>query len=218
MEKSFWIERWEKQETGFHQAEINGFLKKFWHETGRKGGEVLVPLCGKSKDMLWLRRQGHDVLGVELSEIAAEEFFRENGLTAETQKQGAFTARAADGFHILQGDFFDLTQNDVKNVTAVYDRAALVALPRDMREKYAAHLTEILPSGTPVLLVTFEYPQEKMSGPPFSVDAAEVKRLYGGRADIRQLTREDALKANPRFSQRGLDAIFENAFLLKINP
>ncbi len=218
MEKAFWIERWEKQETGFHQSDVNAFLKEFWPETGCKGGEVLVPLCGKSNDMLWLKEQGHDVLGVELSGIAVAEFFRDNGLKPAQEKQGAFESFAAGGFHLLNGDFFALQREDVKNVKAVYDRAALIALPKDMRERYAAHMAEILPENTPMLLVTLSYPQRQMDGPPFSVDAAEVERLYGARADIRVLTQQDSLAHNPHLQSRGLDALSENAFLLTLKP
>ncbi len=218
MEKAFWLERWQKQETGFHQSEVNRYLERFWRETDCKSGEVLVPLCGKSRDMLWLQENGHSVLGVELSEIAVADFFRENNLKATREKHSAFIAHAADGFNILQGDFFDLTKEDVKNVAAVYDRAALIALPPEMRDKYAEHLMDILPVGTPILLVTLSYPEGQMNGPPFSVDAAEVERLYGARADIRSLTQQDALEANPHFLERGLETLSENAFLLNVRP
>jgi len=213
MEKAFWIGKWELQETGFHQPEVNAALRKFWSGLGLSpGARVFVPLCGKSGDMIWLREQGHEVTGVELSPLGVEAFFAENCLTPEKSKQGAFDVSEADGIRILCGDFFALTAESLAGVTAVYDRAALIALPPELREKYAAHMAKILPPGARMLVVTLEYPQEEMQGPPFSVPEAEVRRLYAARAGVEVLMHEDVLEKNPRFSGRGASALHENAF------
>jgi len=217
MEKDFWLERWERHEIGFHQDEVNPYLRQYWHELQTPNdGTVFVPLCGKSRDMLWLRKHGHPVLGVELSEIAVQAFFGENNFIAQHSTQGKFDSCAADGFRILCGDFFDLSKDDLAQVSAVYDRASLVALPPEMREHYAQHLVDILPSGTKILLITFDYPQQEMSGPPFAVSIAEVEALYRDRAEIRLLAQEDILEQNPRFQQRGLSRLHENIFLLTL--
>ncbi|MBI1216705.1 MAG: thiopurine S-methyltransferase [Alphaproteobacteria bacterium] len=216
MERQFWIDKWNRQETGFHQSAVNPWLEKFWPalEAGA-GGEVLVPLCGKSGDMLWLRQSGHSVLGVELSELAIESFFRDNGLEAEKSWQGKFSASAAENIRLLCGDSFALSADDVKNVRAVYDRAALIALPPDMRKRYAGHLKSILPAGCKMLLVTLDYPQEQMDGPPFAVGAGEVETLYGAD-NVTLLSSADALENNPRFQERGLDYFHEMAFAVKL--
>jgi thiopurine S-methyltransferase len=180
------------------------------------GGEVFVPLCGKSLDMVWLRQQGCKVLGVELSSIAVQDFFRENGQSPAHAISGKFESCEADGIRILCGDFFDLSKEDLANVSAVYDRASLVALPPDMRERYARHLVDILPSGTQILLVAFDYPQTEMQGPPFAVSVKEVEALYGKYADVRLLAQEDALPQNPRFRQRGMSRMEESIFLLTL--
>src|SRR5574340_1608572 len=146
MKKDFWLERWERKEIGFHQDEINPYLRQYWQELHlARGSEVFVPLCGKSRDMLWLREQGHAVLGVELSPLAAQAFFEENGLSPQRTRGERFDSYEADGIRILCGDFFDLDRDDLAGVKAVYDRASLIALPPEMRERYARHLESILP-------------------------------------------------------------------------
>lgn len=217
MEKDFWLERWEREETGFHQNEINPYLRQHWPELRlARDSEVFVPLCGKSRDMLWLRRQGHSVLGVELSVIAAQAFFKENDCTPHHVVGDKFERYETDGMRILCGDFFDLSKGDLAQVGAVYDRASLVALPPEIRERYARHLASILPPGTQILLVTFDYPQAEMSGPPFAVAVNEVESLYREHAEIRLLAQLDALAQNPRFQERGLSSLQENIFLLNM--
>ncbi|MBI5890694.1 MAG: thiopurine S-methyltransferase [Nitrosomonadales bacterium] len=217
MKKEFWLERWERSEIGFHQEEVNPYLRRFWPELKvARGGEVFVPLCGKSEDMVWLRRQGSFVLGVELSPIAVKDFFREQGKSPEHVSGGNFDSFIADGICLSCGDFFDLRRRDMAKVGAVYDRASLVALPPEMRERYARHQVDILPSGTQILLVTFDYPQAEMQGPPFAVSGAEVDALYGKYAGIRLLAQEDVLAQNPRFRQRGVTRMQESIFLLTL--
>lgn len=217
MNKELWLERWERSEIGFHQDEVNPYLRRFWPElNAARGSEVFVPLCGKSLDMVWLRQQGSFVLGVELSPIAVKDFFDEQGMSPERVSGGRFDSYIADGICLSCGDFFDLRKEDMAKVSAVYDRASLVALPPEMRESYARHLAEILSPGTQILLVTFDYPQAEMQGPPFAVSVSEVEALYGGYADIRLLAQEDALAQNPRFKQRGVSRMEENIFLLTL--
>lgn len=217
MEERFWLERWERQEIGFHQRSINTHLLRFWPELGlARDKGVFVPLCGKSTDMIWLHAQGHPVLGVELSPVAVAAFFTENGLAPQRRRQGKFDVAESDGIRIFRGDFFDLTADDLAGFEAVYDRAALIAMPPAMRERYAAHMARILPSGTRMLLLTVEYPQEQMQGPPFSVPLAEVERLYGSRADVRLLSRDDVLSKVPEFAERGVTALRACAVLVTL--
>jgi len=218
MKKDFWLERWEREEIGFHQNEINPYLRQYWHELHLPhNSEVFVPLCGKSRDLPWLRKQGHAVLGVELSAIAVQAFFRENGHIPHHVADEKFERCEADGIRILCGDFFDLGKNDLAQVNAVYDRASLAALPPEMRERYVCHLLGILPPATQILLITVDYPQQEMAGPPFAVSADEVKALYRGHAEIRPLAQLDVLAQNPRFQKRGLSRLQENIFLLALH-
>ena len=218
MKKDFWLERWERKEIGFHQDEVNPYLREFWSQAGlARDRPVFVPLCGKSRDMLWLCEQGHTVLGVELSPIAVEAFFKENGLTPQRSSDGRFDRYEADGICILCGDFFDLNQTDMTQVGAVYDRAALIALPQEMRPAYAHHLIGILPAKIQMLLITLDYAQVEMAGPPFAVPAQEVERLFREHAAIRLLGQADALAQNPHLQQRGLSRLQESAFQMSLH-
>ena len=211
MEHDFWHERWRKGEIGFHQNEINPRLLQYWDGLAvAKTATVFVPLCGKSADMIWLRQRGHRVLGAELSMIAVQSFFAENGATPLTTTPGDFECLENDGIRLLCGDFFALRAADLAQVGAVYDRAALIALPPAMRGQYAAQMARILPPGTPMLLVVMDYPQHERSGPPFAVTLDEVRALYGSVADIRVLESRDVLDENPRFKQQGLTRMWEH--------
>ena len=177
--------------------------------------EVFVPLCGKSLDMLWLRAQGHRVLGVEISPIAVRDFFRENDLAPKFSRQGPFERWQVDGLVILCGNFFDLKQYDLKTCSGVFDRASLIALPQDMRNDYADHIGRIIPAAAQTLLVTMEYPQEEMQGPPFSVREDEVQGLYGQTCRISRLYSLEILEENPRFREKGLTSLTEKVYLLE---
>lgn len=213
MDPDFWHARWRDSEIGFHQDEINLHLQGFWPQLQAPANSpVFVPLCGKSRDMLWLREQGHEVLGVEISPIAVEAFFRENGLAAVQTEQGAFIRWEFEGLAILCGDFFALQSQDLAGVGCVYDRASLIALPPAMRQRYVAQLKQVLPGRVPMLLVTLEYPQEQMDGPPFSVTEEEVQKLYTPDLQVTRLYEQSILDENPRFRARGLTRLVEKAY------
>lgn len=192
MESEFWHERWQRKEIGFHQDEANAYLLTHWQKLDiPQDASVFVPLCGKSKDMLWLADRGHKVLGVELSEIAVREFFDEAGLNPEITKQNNLILFKTPQISIYCGDFFDLQPKQLKQVRAVYDRAALIALPEKMRQDYVACLRKILPPSVSGLLVTMEYDEEKTQGPPFSVRASEVRQLYNDLNELAELGIDD---------------------------
>ncbi len=216
MEENFWQERWALNEIGFHQKDINEALQTFWPRLAvAKGATVFVPLCGKSRDMVWLRDQGHRVIGVELSALAVEAFFSENGWSPEVRREDPFTVYAAEGIQIYCGNFFALSASLLQEVTAVFDRASLIALPPAMRRDYAAHLVNILPAGCDMLLVTLAYPPEQKEGPPFSVDALEVTALFGGGYQVQHLRDQDILAREPRFRDAGMTRLEEQVFRLR---
>jgi len=215
MKAEFWLEKWENNEIGFHQQDINSHLQAYWQCLQLKpDSRVLVPLCGKSRDMLWLCGQSHRVLGVEISPIAVRDFFNENGLIPRISQQGAFQRWEADGLTILQGDFFNLTAEDVQDADAVFDRASLVALPPELRQRYAQHLHDILPDAVEILLVTFEYDQQLMDGPPFSVTEDEIHTLYQQNYEVTPLFEQDVLDEYPQFHARGLNYLLDKVYLL----
>ena len=218
MDADYWCERWAKSETGFHQNEINPHLQRFWPAINlAPGSRVFVPLCGKSRDMLWLRGQGHEVVGVEICPLAVEAFFAESGLQASVTKHGAFSIYQTEGLRLYCGDFFQMTSEDMAGVSAVFDRASLIALPPSMRSVYAAHMQSILASGVNTLLVTFDYLQHEMHGPPFSVKEPEVRALYETTGEVRLLFSADILDKEPRFRDRGVTQLQEKIFLVTHN-
>lgn len=177
MDAEFWLSRWREGRIGFHEGRPNDLLVSHAGALGPPG-RVLVPLCGKTEDMAYLASLGHEVVGVELAEAAVVDFFREHGLEATPSPRGAMVERSAGGVTILQGDFFDARPEDVGAITAFYDRAAIVALPLDLRPRYAAHVLELAGEDAPGLVISFEYPQERMEGPPFSVGEEELRRYF----------------------------------------
>jgi thiopurine S-methyltransferase len=212
MEPDFWHERWTSNRTGFHQASVNAHLERHWHSLGlAPGSRILVPLCGKSLDMIWLRGQGHRIAGIELSQLAVADFFRENGLAPTIRQGHGYSCWSAEGIDLFCGDFFMLRAAGLGRIDGCYDRAALVALPAGMRAKYAGALLELMPPLAPALLVTLEYNQAEMEGPPFSVSQLEVRQLFGAQCHIEHL---DSLEA-PR--KNGPDTLREDCYRLVRN-
>lgn len=208
MQAQFWHDMWDSGVVGFHQEDINAYLKNHWSKLNAKGQEaVLVPLCGKSLDMIWLAQQGHEVLGVELSQKALDEFLTENNLAAKPVETEHHCGYQLPSMTLLCGDFFHLPATQVEDVQFVYDRAALVALPQAMRQQYVAHLKKIMPTGSKTLLVTMEYDQNALKGPPFSVPEDEVMALF---ADAKKIEKVEEIP----FSRKGVEAI-EKVFVIE---
>ena len=217
MQQEFWHECWQLNQIGFHSEKINPHLQKAWPVLNiAPGSRVFVPLCGKSNDMLWLLALGNEVIGVELSPLAVQAFFAENGLTETTRRQGKFSVSEADGLRIYCGDFFGLAAGDLAGVRAVFDRASLVALPPEMRAAYAEQMQHLLKPGTKTLLVAFDYLQDEMQGPPFSVQTPEVQSLYQNWCDVELLYREDILDREPGFRDKGLSRLQEHVYVLRV--
>jgi thiopurine S-methyltransferase len=215
VDTKFWQNRWQDNSIPWHRADINHYLEKYFDRLALgDGDEVLVPLCGKSVDMRWLVRRGCRVTGVELSDIAVRDFFQEQGIIAVERQDDAFQVLEGEGIRLLCGDFFALQTSHAADVAAVYDRAALIALPREMRARYVDHLLSLLAPGVPILLLTFEYPSHEIDGPPFSVDEAEVRALYSSRRRVVRLESVDRLADEARLAERGLTQLEEHAFLL----
>lgn len=213
MEPDHWHLRWQQGRTGFHTGEPNPWLERFYPELGLNSGDtVLLPLCGKAVDLVWLAQHKHNVLGVELSEIALQHFFEEQQLAAVRSQQPPFTQWESGPITLLEGDFFDLAPQQTVDCRAVFDRAALVALPAEMRQRYVAHLATLLSSGTTILLVTTDYPQQEKIPPPFAVSDTEVQQLYRDAFEVEQLHSEDLSHSQDPLSKRGVTALVENIY------
>lgn len=213
MQPEFWHKKWASNQIGFHLPQVNPHLQRFWPQLGlEESARVLVPLCGKSLDLLWLAQCGHEVLGVELSEKAVEDFFSEHQLDPAVSEQGPFSVYRAGSIELWCGDFFALTPGDVADCSALYDRAALIALPPSMRERYATHLKRILPKGSLGVLITLDYDQAEMSGPPFAVLDDEVQRLFGTSWGLKVLEDQDVLSESGKFLEAGVTRLEERVY------
>lgn len=214
MEPHFWKSRWQNKQTGFHQPQGNSSLKRFWPTLSPKAEMgVLVPLCGKSQDLLLLRQLGHPVIGVELSEIAAQEFFDDNQLDFQTSTLHGFHIYQTTDLQIWVGDFFDLPPSVLQQVAYFYDRAALIALPPAMQEPYIQKMRQLLPH-TKGLLVCLEYQYSSPVGPPFSVDETRVRSLM--QPDTIQLLSRHLVHNLPAtFSQLGIDTMHEVVYAIE---
>ena len=215
MEPKFWQERWARNQIGFHLPEVNPYLLRYWPSlTLAQGAKVLVPLCGKSLDLMWLASNGYHVLGVELSEQAVDAFFREQNLTPRITGHGVFKVYQADLIEIWCGDFFALDAGALADCTALYDRAALIALPPLMRAQYAEQLNSLLRPGCQGLLITLDYDQTQKAGPPFAVTDDEVKVLLGLQWCLEVLEAQDILDESWKFVQDGVTRLEERAYRL----
>nr|BFD43497.1 thiopurine S-methyltransferase [Pseudomonas sp. FFPRI_1] len=215
MQADFWHKRWERDQIGFHQAEVNPYLQQYWPALGlTANSRVLVPLCGKSLDLLWLADQGFRVLGIELAEKAVEDFFLEHGLQPRISQQGVFKVYAHGRIQLWCGDFFALTAEDIADCTALYDRAAMIALPPDMRQRYAAHVNNLLPEGSQGLLIVLDYDQSRLDGPPFAVLDDEVERQFGTHWQLTVEVERDILDESWKSLQAGLTRLVERVYRL----
>lgn len=215
MQAEFWQQRWDAGQIGFNQAQVNGLLQAFWPTlTLAQGARVLVPLCGKSVDMAWLVAQGFAVVGVELSQKAVEGYFAEQSLEPTIVQRGSFKVYSGERVEIWCGDFFALTAQDIGQCDALYDRAALIALPGPMRERYVAHLDSLMPETSTGLLITLDYDQAKMDGPPFSVPPEWVNAHMSAAWEVSELAVEDALPSTPKASGAGLSRVDERVYRL----
>jgi len=216
MDLEFWHERWQANQVGFHQGETNRHLLRHWPQLGlAKDSRILVPLCGKSRDMLWLLEQGHTVVGIEVSQLAIEAFFAENNLTPEIHEEHYGRRYVVDQLELLCADFFSLGQQDIGVVSAFFDRAALIALTPAQRPRYAVHLKQLIDHGASGLLITLEYNQLEMNGPPFSVPREEICHLFEPGFTVEQLFQFDALAEYRRFREKGLTALTERVWCLR---
>lgn len=218
MDPSFWHQRWSDGQIGFHQQRVTPLLEQYWDATGvESGARIFVPLAGKSLDMLWLAARGHRVLAVELSPLAVRQFFAENGLVPTQWESRHGVHHVAGEIEIICGDVFALDAAALAGCAGVYDRAALIALPPDMRRRYAAQVYGQLPTDCRGLLVTLDYPQEQKSGPPFSVDAGEVRALFEPEWNVEVLARSDILASQPGFVAEGVTELHTAAYRLRRN-
>jgi thiopurine S-methyltransferase len=193
MDAGFWQRRWHKNEIAFHEKRANPMLLKHFSTLSlQEGQRVFVPLCGKTLDIAWLLANNFRVVGAELIPLATQQLFAELGVQPTITDAGTLKRYSSEHIDIFVGDIFALDAAALGHVDAVYDRAALVALPDEMRTRYAAHLMTITHKA-PQLLICYEYDQSTQAGPPFSVSAEEVQQHYRAHYTITSLETVDVV-------------------------
>ena len=211
-----WLHFWENNETNWHSDTITQELVEYFELFELElGDKVFVPLCGKSLDMLYIMNQSFSVVGVEISEIGVRQFFRENNLTYKITRVDDFDLYSSENLEIYCGDFFSLTSKHLNNVKAVLDSKSLIALEPDLRQKYVKYLNDIISVGARILLVTLQYPQHQMSGPPFSVDKSEVESLFSMTFESRELRSFNDIENESKLERTGVDFINNAAYCLR---
>lgn len=213
----FWHERWERGETAFHRDRVNEDLERHagWLLDGG-AHRVLVPLCGKTLDLAWLADRGHEVVGVELSPIAARAVFSAQGVTPEVTEEGPLVRYRHGSLTVLCGDVFEVRPDHVGPIDRVWDRAALIALPTALRARYAPRIRALTQPGALVLQTTIEYPPCDKEGPPFSVDEDEVRRLYHG-AEVTLAERRDATAGiRPAWAEAGMTRLADVVYRIAL--
>ncbi len=215
IDNAFWLGRWQRGETGWHLPRVHPKLMKHWSSLQLATDTcVFVPLSGKSLDIAWLAQQHKHVYACELSEVAVQQFFAELNVQPKLREIPSFRCYHHQNITIYVGDIFALEPSHLGDVTALYDRAALVALPPEVRRRYVQHLQQLLPVGN-MLLITLSYRQSEMAGPPFSVDAQGVNALFASSAEIAQLDDQQIIQFEPGMASKGLSSLFEQVFTVK---
>ncbi len=185
MKAEFWHDRWQHNQIGFHNSEVHPLLLRFWSTLElSKDARVLVPLAGKSLDVCWLLAQGHAVTAVELNKLAVEAFFTEQQWPATITHRAQHIVFQHEALEFLVGDLFALENENLMDFDGVYDRAALIALPPEMRAGYVKTISALLKPGAKYLLVSLEYPAGMLNGPPFAIDGQEIARLFHGNFSV----------------------------------
>ena len=215
MDSNFWLNKWQSNDIAFNQMKPNSFMQRYFSTLRLKpGSQILVPLCGKSIDMVWLSDMGFQVLGIELSETACESFFKEHDIPVTKTNEHGYTKFTSENITLLAGDIFSFDQSIIGNVDAVYDRAALIALTVDLRKQYVEHISSLIEPDTPVFLITMSYVQDQMMGPPFSVDREEVNQLFMPSFSIELIESKIIHDVPEHLSNKGLKKTSEDIYKL----
>lgn len=210
MEISYWQSRWQKNKTGWHMQQVFPLLKKYWPGLGiKQKAAVLVPLCGKTLDIDWLAAQEYYPVGVDVSDIALKEIMGRQDQPFSQASKGPFKCYTSSSMELLCGDILKLRADWLPDIEAVYDKAALIALPPEKRTRYSELIQSLMQPGYRMLLNCFEYPPEEMNGPPFPVFEDELVQLYGDKCTVELLHNHSIFDEVPKFQQRGLSSYLD---------
>ena len=211
-----WESRWLEDRIGFHLKDVNPYLMRFSDQLLHQNPDrVFVPLCGKTLDLCWLTKKTEKVIGVELVSKAVKDFFAENNIDYLIQQDETLQKFSSKSLDIYLGDFFDLNPEQTSSFKAIYDRASIVAIEEPERRNYVDHLISFLVPAGRILLITLEYNQNQMEGPPYSVPTKEIESLFAPLSSLKLLETRDIL--DDRFRDKGLTQLLEHVFLIVKN-
>ncbi len=220
MEKNFWLKAWNDNRIGFHRQSYHPkLIEHFPREELPKKANILVPLCGKSLDLIWLANQGHHVIGIELSPLASQQFFHENGLNYQEKSSKTGTSFRSEGnlsIQIFNEDFFEFSFKKIETIHFIYDRAAIIALPPIKRKLYFKKLSPIIQQGAKKLLISLEYDQNQIAGPPFSVPEKEIQDYCHEKFQITLLDQEMVTAKNPKFLDCGMKELSQKVYSIHV--
>ena len=215
MHSNQWLDRWKQDRIGFHEPVVNPYLVHYLPRFNLSPGDtIFLPLCGKALDIAWLAEKGFQVIGVELSEIAIGSFFEEHKMNYQKFESDRFVLYKSGNINLLQGDYFSLRAEDLSGCKLVYDRASLIAIDAEHRAQYCEHMRFITPDDTGMLLVTLDYEQALMEGPPYAVARHEVERHYQSHYAIEVMEQKEVIDERPRWRDQGLTSLTETVFSL----
>ncbi|WP_440999973.1 hypothetical protein [Fodinibius sp. SL11] len=219
METSYWQSRWQKGNTGWHMDTVYPPLPNLWNHLGIEStARILVPLCGKSLDLQWFVDQGHTVTGVDVSQKAMCHIKQRHPESFRRDNSHGFTIYCSKSLVLWKGDFTKLPATEIPPQDLIYDKASIIALPANMRQRHADKLIELCSPHTKILMQTFEYEQQEMNGPPFSVDEQELEKLFGNQFKLTCIHEQSKLEELQRFQQRGLSSyLTEKVFILTLS-
>ncbi len=213
---NLWESRWQEDRIGFHLKEVNPYLIRFSDQLLHQNPDkVFVPLCGKTLDLCWLTTKTKKVIGVELVSKAVQDFFAENNIDYLLQQDEILQKFSSKSIDIYLGDFFDLNPEQTSSFKAIYDRASIVAIEKPERREYVDHLISFLDPSGRILLITLEYNQTQMEGPPYSVPIEEIESLFAPLCSLKLLESFEIL--DDRFRSKGLTSLLEHVFLIEKN-
>lgn len=204
MDKDIWLQAWREGCIGFHQSAYNKDMKEHYENLNLEDKTVLIPLAGKSLDIQYFIEKGANVIACELSEIAVEAFFKEANLAYEKEIQGNFEIYKSGPLKFFLGDFFELSKHQVEHVDYLYDRACVVALPKDLRTKYFKKIHELITPKTDIFILTFSHDGPVDFGAPFYVPEEEIKAAYLEMGHNLHMTLKNPENAEGRFKDAGI--------------
>jgi thiopurine S-methyltransferase len=213
-----WAGYWAEGRTGFHRSAVHEVLERHWERLAPTADRrVLVPLCGKTLDLPWLASRCAEVVGSEWVEQAVQTFFAEQGLSPDKVALAEHQRYSSANLSLVQGDFMTLQASEIGRFEACWDRAAMVALPQQVRDRYVPSLVSLMQPGGRILLVTYDTEKPIEEGPPYCVRPGEAARRYAAFGQVTLLESiEHTPENNPKVREKGLPWMREDVFLVEL--